>query len=204
MFERFTDYARRVVLASQDEARALGQDEVRPEHLLLALTVERDAAAAAALESHGAWHDALVEAVVAAGGRASGPSSIPETDTVPFGRAVKRLLEVALRESLQLGQDHVGTEHVLLAVLQQGGTATTDVLAAVGTDPAAVRSTLIATLSEGERAAGVAAPPVCPRCGRGIEGSLSARTIAVDGSEAGSARILYCGECGVTLGAHLD
>jgi ATP-dependent Clp protease ATP-binding subunit ClpC len=202
MFERFTDYARRVVLNAQDEGRALGQDEVRPEHLLLALTRDRDSAAAAALESQGAWHDAVLETIVAHGGQSGRPSMVPETESLPFGREVKRVLELSLRESLQFGQSHVGTEHVLLALLQQRDSEAAQVLAALDVDPGQVRQALIGALGDSERAPGLAVPPTCPRCGHSISASLAERAVEATDDDGQTARwrVAYCGECGIALG----
>jgi ATP-dependent Clp protease ATP-binding subunit ClpC len=203
VFERFTDYARRVMLAAQDEARQLGHDELGTEHLLLGLTRERESAAAAALEAHGGWHDAVLDEIVVRRGR--GAQADPaDTSTLPFGRETKRVLELALRESLQLGQSYVGTEHLLLGLLHERGCCAAEVLTSLGVDLDGVRDELVRALgeTEGERAPAVGQPPTCPRCGRPLGTSLRSRVLDAPDGDGGPARravLLYCGECGISL-----
>jgi ATP-dependent Clp protease ATP-binding subunit ClpC len=205
MFERFTDYARRVVVAAQDEARSLGHDELGTEHLLLGLTRERESVAAAALESHGGWHDAVLEAIVSRRGR--GPEPDPAVrSTLPFSRETKKVLELALRESLQLGQSYVGTEHLLLGLLHERDCQASQVLQGLDVDLDGVRDELVRALGEtdGERVPAIGQPPTCPRCGRPLESSVRSRVLEAPDVEGGTDRravVLYCGECGISLGA---
>jgi ATP-dependent Clp protease ATP-binding subunit ClpC len=202
MFERFTDYARRVVLDAQDEACALGHTEVDTDHLLLGLTSEREAAAAAVLESQGGWHDAVLDRVVADRGRAE-PLQVA-SNSLPFSRDVKRVLELALRESLQLGQNHLGTEHLLLGLLSTPGCRGTTVLIGLGVDLETARQELIRVLAEqtDDGAPAVGRPPTCPRCGHGLAGQLRSTRLdasTADGSTAQPVVVVYCGECGIAL-----
>ncbi|QGV77654.1 Clp protease N-terminal domain-containing protein [Streptomyces ficellus] len=113
-FGRFTEQARNVVMASQNEARSAGNDEIRTEHLLLGLLHEPETLAARALTAQGAPPDTVREAATAA----LPPGTDDAPDLVPFDAPAKKVLELTFREALRLGHDHVGTEHILLALLE--------------------------------------------------------------------------------------
>jgi len=116
MFERFTDRARRVVVLAQEEARLLNHNYIGTEHLLLGLIREGDGVAAEALESLGISLDAVrqqVEEIIGQGQQA--PSG-----HIPFTPRAKKVLELSLREATQLGQDHIGAEHILLGLVREG------------------------------------------------------------------------------------
>src|SRR5580704_11008810 len=116
MFQRFTDRGRRVVVLAQDEARRLDHNYIGTEHILLGLIHEGDGVAAKALESLGITLEAAREKVqVATDKFASEPSGSP-----PFTPRSKKVLELALRESLQLGHQYIGTEHLLLGLIREG------------------------------------------------------------------------------------
>jgi Clp amino terminal domain, pathogenicity island component len=139
MFQRFTDKARRTVVLAQEEARALQHDHIGTEHLLLGLLRESAGVAASALISLGVSLAAARERVAGAGGlpeqRASGPSS---GGHIPFTPTAKRVLELALRESLQLGHDYIGTEHILLGLVRDQGCRAAVILSELGADQAAI------------------------------------------------------------------
>jgi ATP-dependent Clp protease ATP-binding subunit ClpC len=203
VFERFTDYARRVVITGQTEAHELGHERMGTEHLVLGLTRERDSAAAAALESHGAWHDLVLERIVERNGR-SEPAR--QAGNLPFSPEAKRVLELALRESLQLGQNYIGTEHILLGLLQQPDSNGMEILAALEVDVTAVKAELVQAISEASdgQMSAIGEPPTCPRCGRGLAATLGSRTLeAPDRDNGPTARvtIVYCRECGTGLGS---
>ena len=110
MFERFTDRARRVVVLAQEEARLLNHSYIGTEHILLGLIHEGEGVAAKALESLGISLEAVrsqVEEIIGQGG--SSPSG-----HIPFTPRAKKVLELSLREALQLGHNYIGTEHILL------------------------------------------------------------------------------------------
>jgi ATP-dependent Clp protease ATP-binding subunit ClpC len=116
MFERFTDEARRAVVSAQEEARSLGHDYIGTEHLLLGLLHDGQGPAAAALDALHVTSAAVrgrVEQIVGRGPRVT-------ADRIPFTPRAKKVLELSLRESLQLGDDHIGSEHLLLGLIREG------------------------------------------------------------------------------------
>ena len=139
MFQRFTDKARRTVVLAQEEARSLGHDHIGTEHLLLGLLRESAGVAATALTSLGVSLAAARERVSdsrPAEERASG-RTLTEGH-IPFTPRAKRTLELALRESLQLGHDCIGTEHILLGLVREPGCRAAVILSALGADQAAI------------------------------------------------------------------
>jgi ATP-dependent Clp protease ATP-binding subunit ClpC len=143
MFERFTDRARRVVVMAQEEARMLNHSYIGTEHILLALIDEGDGVGAKALESLGISLDAVrqqVEEIIGRGQRA--PSG-----HIPFTPRAKKVLELSLRESQQLGHDYIGTEHILLGLIREGNGVAAQVLVKHGADPNRVRQQVIWLIS---------------------------------------------------------
>ncbi|GAB2684363.1 Clp protease N-terminal domain-containing protein [Saccharopolyspora gloriosae] len=140
-FGRFTPRARNVVLAAQNEARAAGNTEIRPEHLLLGLLAEPGGLAMRAITAHGIAPEAVRRA--AAAPLPAGVDEVP--DLIPFDGGAKKVLELTFREALRLEHNHVGTEHVLLAMLEQenGG----GVLAELGLAKPAVEEHVVAGLA---------------------------------------------------------
>ena len=130
MFERFTDRARRVVVLAQEEARMLNHNYIGTEHILLGLIHEGEGVAAKALESLGISLDAVrqqVEEIIGQGQQA--PSG-----HIPFTPRAKKVLELSLREALQLGHGYVGTEHILLGLIREGDGVAAQVLVKLGAD----------------------------------------------------------------------
>lgn len=113
-FGRFTPRARNVVVTAQNEARAAGNTEIRTEHLVLGLLAEPDGLAARAVAAQGIAADDVRAAVTAA----LPPAAQDVPDLVPFDASSKKALELTFREALRLGHSYVGTEHVLLALLE--------------------------------------------------------------------------------------
>lgn len=133
-FGRYTDRARKVVVVAQEEARAAGHAEIRPEHLALGLLSEPEGLAAKAIAAQGVSPDAVRQALSAALPPASG--EVPRL--IPFDAAAKKALELTFREALRLGHNHVGTEHLLLALLElENGEGT---LSGLGLDKAAAET----------------------------------------------------------------
>ncbi len=158
MFERFTDRARRVLVLAQEEGRHLGHGFVGTEHLLLGLIREEEGIAAKALESLGITLEAArtkVEEVV--GRSVNAPSGSP-----PFTPRAKKVLELALREALQLGHSGVGTEHMLLGIVREGEGVAAQVLVGLGADLGRVRQQVIQLMSghQGKEETGENAPEV--------------------------------------------
>jgi ATP-dependent Clp protease ATP-binding subunit ClpC len=125
MFQRFTDRARRVVVFAQEEARNLSHDHTGAEHVLLGLVREGSGVAAKALESLGIGLETVRERTESAAGRGD---QEPPPGRIPFTEQAKDLLKLSLRESVDLGHDYVGTEHILLGVLRQGESTAARVL----------------------------------------------------------------------------
>ena len=130
MFERFTDRARRVVVLAQEEARLLNHNYIGTEHILLGLIHEGEGVAAKALESLGISLEGVrgqVEELIGQGG--SSPSG-----HIPFTPRAKKVLELSLREALQLGHNYIGTEHILLGLIREGEGVAAQVLVKLGAD----------------------------------------------------------------------
>jgi ATP-dependent Clp protease ATP-binding subunit ClpC len=142
MFERFTDRARRVVVLAQEEARMLDHDYIGTEHILLGLIREGDGYAARSLESLGISLDAVRQQVQEIIGRGQQAPS----GHIPFTPRAKKVLELSLRESLQLGHNYIGTEHMLLGLLREGDGVAAQVLVRLGADLDRVREQVIQLL----------------------------------------------------------
>ncbi|MDP2211290.1 MAG: ATP-dependent Clp protease ATP-binding subunit [Candidatus Aquicultor sp.] len=143
MFERFTERARRVVVFAQEEARMLNQNYIGTEHLLLGLIREEEGVAARGLQSLGiSLHDvrAQVEEIIGRG------TSAP-VGHIPFTPRAKKVLELSLREALQLGHNYIGTEHILLGLIREGEGVAARVLYNLGADLDRVRNQVIQLLS---------------------------------------------------------
>ncbi|WP_204057328.1 Clp protease N-terminal domain-containing protein [Microbispora corallina] len=114
-FTRYTQRARNVVMAAQTEARAAGNAEIRPEHIVLGLLSEPEALAAAAITAQGVTLEDVRRAAAAALPEPAG--EVPEL--VPYDGQARKLLDLTFREALRLGHNYIGTEHILLALLEQ-------------------------------------------------------------------------------------
>ncbi len=143
MFERFTEKARRVVVYAQEEARMLNQNYIGTEHLLLGLIREHDGIAAKALESLSISLEdvhAQVEDLI-------GRGTFVPTGHIPFTPRAKKVLELSLREALQLGHNYIGTEHILLGLIREGEGVAAQVLINLGADLEKAKSAVIQLLS---------------------------------------------------------
>ncbi len=170
LFERFTDRARRVVVLAQEEARLLNHNYIGTEHILLGLIHEGEGVAAKALESLGISLQAVrdqVEEIIGQGG--SSPSG-----HIPFTPRAKKVLELSLREALQLGHNYIGTEHILLGLIREGEGVAAQVLTKLGADLSRVRQQVIQLLS-GYSGSGADGP----------EGSRKERASATAGGGSG-------------------
>jgi len=145
MFERFTDRARRVVVLAQEEARFLNHDYIGTEHLLLGLIHEGEGVAALALESLGMRLEAVRAQVEEIIGR--GESEAASSGHIPFTPRAKKVLELSLRESQQLGHNYIGTEHILLGLIREGQGVAAQVLVKLGADLSRARGRVIELLS---------------------------------------------------------
>jgi ATP-dependent Clp protease ATP-binding subunit ClpC len=214
VFERFTDRARRVVVFAQEEARLLNHNYIGTEHVLLGLVREGEGVAAQALTSMGIGLDAVrgqVERII-------GQGQAAPTGHIPFTPRAKKVLELSLREALQLGHNYIGTEHILLGLLREGEGVAAQVLQQLGADLNRVRQTVIqllsgytlgkergpsAALHEEVQGEGGLPGPRCPRCNADLAVFATYRTITVPDEEENAGReaaFVFCRSCSYTLG----
>ncbi|QGK70445.1 AAA domain-containing protein [Allosaccharopolyspora coralli] len=143
MFERFTDRARRVVVLAQEEARSLNHNYIGTEHILLGLIHEGEGVAAKALESLGSELQNVrqqVEEII-------GQGQQEPSGHIPFTPRAKKVLELSLREALQLGHNYIGTEHILLGLIREGEGVAAQVLVKLGADLNSVRQQVLQLIS---------------------------------------------------------
>ncbi|WP_277246449.1 Clp protease N-terminal domain-containing protein, partial [Micrococcus terreus] len=150
MFERFTDRARRVVVLAQEEARMLNHSYIGTEHILLGLIHEGEGVAAKALESMNISLGAVRELVQ----ETIGQGQQTPSGHIPFTPRAKKVLELSLREALQLGHNYIGTEHILLGLIREGEGVAAQVLEKLDADLNRVRQTVIQLLSGYQGGAG--------------------------------------------------
>jgi len=143
VFERFTDRARRVVVLAQEEARFLNHNYIGTEHILLGLLNEGEGIAAQALESLDIDLASVRDEVV----KIIGQGQQSPSGHIPFTPRAKKVLELSLREALQLGHNYIGTEHILLGLIREGEGVAAQVLQQLGAELQKVRQTVIQLLS---------------------------------------------------------
>jgi ATP-dependent Clp protease ATP-binding subunit ClpC len=211
VFERFTDRSRRVVVLAQEEARLLNHNYIGTEHILLGLVCEDGGIAHRALDS---LHIS-VQAVRTEVREIVGQGRAVPTGHIPFTPRAKKVLELALREALQLGHKYIGTEHILLGLVREGEGVGAQVLEKLGADLDRVHQTVIQLLS-GYAVGTFQTPtapeettqsgPRCPSCSRPLERTLGYRSLAAQPAgddEEGDPlpiRVAYCTGCGCTIG----
>ncbi len=161
MFDRFTDRARRVIVLAQDEARMLNHNYIGTEHILLGLIHEGEGVAAKALEALGISLEAVreqVEEIIGQGQQAP-------TGHIPFTPRAKKVLELSMREALQINHPYIGTEHILLGLIREGEGVAAQVLIKLGADLNRVRNQVLQLLSgfQGKEAATAGAPEAGPQ-----------------------------------------
>ncbi len=174
MFEKFTERARQAIVLAQEEARMLSHNHIGTEHLLLGLIHEGQGVAARALESLGISLEDVRRNVEEIIGRGQETLS----GHIPFTPRAKKVLELSLRESQQLGHDYIGTEHILLGLIREGEGVAAQVLVKLGADLNRVRQQILQTSSAGggarrperwrpaaSRRRPAAGPGTSPRCG---------------------------------------
>ena len=219
MFERFTDRARRVVVLAQVEARMLRHNYIGTEHILLGLIHEGDGIAARALDAM----NISLEQVRSAIQEIIGEGHSPPTGHIPFTPRAKKVLELSLREALQLGHNYIGTEHILLGLVREGEGVAAQVLERYGANMDRVRHTVVELLSGYAQTAATAVAgtterlmsevvargavestegfPTCPTCRSALAETLAATTLELkDGDETTIVKMAYCGRCGTALG----
>jgi len=154
VFERFTERARRVVVLAQEEARLLNHNYIGTEHILLGLLGEGEGLAGWTLVSLGVSLNesrALVQEII-------GSAADPATGYIPFTPRAKKVLELSLREALQLGHNYIGTEHLLLGLIREGEGVAMQVLVRSGVEPRGARERLLAEVASGQADEGDAEP----------------------------------------------
>jgi ATP-dependent Clp protease ATP-binding subunit ClpC len=213
VFERFTDRARRVVVLAQAEASMLNHNYIGTEHILLGLLHSGEGVAAQVFESLDISVEATRQQVEDVVGRGEGEI----TGHIPFTPRAKKVLELSLREALQLGHNYIGTEHLLLGLIREGEGVAAQVLRTLGADLNRVRQAVIQLLS-GPTASATeeedpqpwvqASGPNCPWCNLPLEQTLAHRTLLVpaadDEGEPISLDTLFCTGCGGLVRTSLD
>jgi ATP-dependent Clp protease ATP-binding subunit ClpC len=144
LFERFTERARQVVVLAQEESRSLKHNYIGTEHLLLGLLREHEGAAAHALHSLGVTIDGVREQVI----EIVGSGEEPTAGQIPFTPRAKKVLELSLRESLNLGHNYIGTEHILLGLTRENEGVATHILLHFDANADTIRSTTRETLAD--------------------------------------------------------
>jgi ATP-dependent Clp protease ATP-binding subunit ClpC len=222
VFERFTDRARRVVVLAQQEARNLDHNYIGTEHLLLGLVSEGEGIAALALGQLGISLERIrsdVEAIV-------GRGSKPQPGHIPFTPRAKKVLELSLREALQLGHSYIGTEHILLGLVREGEGVAAQVLERLGADLDRVRETVVELTPGSSESAGrsprrrrgrrileeepAGSPissesfPICPSCAAPLAETMTVKVLEVTVDEQpAQVKVAYCRRCGTALGTVL-
>ena len=205
VFERFTDRSRRALVLAQEEARLLGHDHIGTEHLLIGLIDEKDGIAARVLAELGVTRQAVRDLVEETVGRTAGEPS----GNVPFTPRMKKVLELSLREGLQLGHSYIGTEHLLLGLAREGEGVAVRVLQGLGVDPPRVRQSVIQVLS-GYQGGATDNPdsamadssdaPRCAGCSVELDLVLRYRSITIPPTSPNpfplKVEVVYCSRCG--------
>lgn len=209
MFERFTDRARRVVVHAQEEARRLNHNYIGTEHLLLGLIAEPDTVSANALVSHGVDVSAIRQAVV----RIIGEGTEAPSGHIPFTPRAKKVLELTLRESLQMGHNYIGSEHILLGLIREGEGVAAQVLTQLGVNLNDLRVTVKELVTSKEPAESISGNRWPEGSGR-VRGvcqhlpptlSIEVHDIPrADSEEATSVALIICTTCGTTIGVLPD
>ena len=160
MFERFTDRARRVVVLAQEEARMLNHSHIGTEHILLGLIHEGGGVGGRAVESLGISLEEVRQQV----GEIVGQGQQAPPGHIPFTPRAKKVLELSLREALQLGHNYIGTEHILLGLIREGDGVAAQVLLKLGADPTGIRQQVIQLLhaDQGKEPAAAGPPSETP------------------------------------------
>ncbi|MCM6774038.1 hypothetical protein NDR87_11195 [Nocardia sp. CDC159] len=172
MFERFTDQARRIVILAQEEARARGHDYIGTEHLLLGVLYDENSVAVRALRSCGIEPERIRADVAEQVG--SVDSDDASAGHIPFTAHAKSVLELSLREAMALGHSHIGTEHILLALIREPEGAATRVLTRCGAELATMRTRIRSMATEQTPPSKPTDAFDSPAAARAVIGSLEA------------------------------
>jgi ATP-dependent Clp protease ATP-binding subunit ClpC len=218
VFERFTDRARKVLVFAQEEAGRLDHDFIGTEHILLGLLREGEGVAAKALASL----DVRLEAVRQKVSETVGRGSSPAPGSPPFTPRSKKVLELSLKEAIQLGHKYIGTEHLLLGLVREGEGVAAQVLISLGAGLGLVRERVmeilaagpatmpsgLGTWSEGGGRRGrwpEASPPFCPYCQGPLARHLRYINLPAAPTDPEDVEVdlilTYCDNCGRYLGS---
>jgi len=143
MFERFTERAREVIVLAQDDARLLKHNYIGTEHILLGLLREEEGLAARVLDTLDITADEVRAQIV----RIVGQGAEVDTGQIPFTPRVKKVLELALQDALELDHNYIGTEHILLGLVREDGGVGARILRDFDGDPQKVRNEVTRMLS---------------------------------------------------------
>jgi ATP-dependent Clp protease ATP-binding subunit ClpC len=143
LFERFTDRSRRVLVYAQDQARDLKDPFIGTEHILLGLILETDGIAAKALGTANVTYDTVLARIKETRSAASDASP----GSPPFTQSAKKVLELSLREALQLGHNYIGTEHILLGLLREGEGLGSHIIVGLGVNVGHLRENVTEMMS---------------------------------------------------------
>jgi ATP-dependent Clp protease ATP-binding subunit ClpC len=165
LFERFTEHARQVVVLAQEESRAMKHDRIGTEHILLGLLREHDGIAAHVLESH----DVTLERTRGEVVRIVGVGQKSPTGQIPFTPRGKQALELALRESLNLGDSYIDPAHILLALTTLGDATAIRILGDFHVDPNRLRAEVLQSIARAREPTQPATPSEPPAGGNGFE-----------------------------------
>ena len=202
MFERFTDRARKVLILAQEEAKLLNSRSVGTEHLLLGLAGEGEGIAGLALQSLGISLEELrLKVSELLPSYEDSPAEAP-----PFSQKAKKVLELALREALQLGHSYIGTEHIFLGLVREDDNDSQTLLVSLGANLGRVRQEVMQQMSGYRPASPLPSnAPWCPHCHGALTEFARYRTLTIwsetQESDERSLKIdvLYCAKCGVAL-----
>jgi ATP-dependent Clp protease ATP-binding subunit ClpC len=183
MFERFTDRARRVVVLAQEESRLLSHNYIGTEHLLLGLLAERQGVAARALESLNVTLDAAREQVT----EIIGPGQQKPHGHIPFTPRAKKILELSLREALNMGSEVIDTEHLLLGLVDEGDGVGAQILQRLGATAQTVREAVTRLAAAEPKAEATEAPE------SGTRAVASSRRVALRMDTLGEIKDLLAG-----------
>lgn len=211
VFERFTQQGRRALVLAQEEARVLHHNFIGTEHLLLGILDLDDSSIAEVLGSFGI-HAAAVRTVV---GKNAGPADGRDTGTAPFTPRAKRVMELALREALQLGHDFISDGHLVLGLVREGEGVAVEVMLQLGGDLSQIRTAVVDRLTathslpRDPRDIHQDRPDEahCPYCRARLQGTAQYRIIevpAADGQPGDpiSVTVVYCRRCRSVLPIH--
>jgi len=209
------------MVIAQNEARRLNHIFIGTEHLLIGILHDGEGLSARALQRYGVGLAAVQEMV---GETAGEPQRFPAADAPPFSPRAKKVLDLSLREALQLGHNYIGAEHVLLAIIREGGGVGAHILIGLGADLVQVREVLLGLMASGAAPSpspaqavpsGAVSGPVCPGCARHLAHQLTFIDLeAAPHIDSGRApdlgnpsdaaprlvTVVFCAACGTTQG----